>query len=303
MSSINLYKIDDAKERKTCCINTKLKMNIGCLFESNWKQLDNSKKISILQELESMMALVQKRSVRSVVETTDDKDCAPYAEAQYNFSKPDKIFIRNIASGFDSALSIIHEGIHAMYDDAFKGINPTVYTFGNVNAKALLKERAEKSIIFNHFKHKPGNCSVIFNLCYIEEKIAHYDSKCFLLNIIEEYARSQPGIFKNNEQNRLLFGFYEKIFVKELERIKYINDLEMRNNTNYGVELKKIDYELFENKRESYKKPIIVVFASSIPGHFSSQLQILKNIHNPSMINKRDVNIKKFRVNYESYFK
>ena len=74
----------------------KVKMNIGRLFESNWKQLDNSKKISILQELESMMALVQKRSVRSVVETTDDKDCAPYAEAQYNFSKPDKIFIRNI---------------------------------------------------------------------------------------------------------------------------------------------------------------------------------------------------------------
>lgn len=278
-------------------------MDISAFYENNWIKLDKNEKIKILQDLEYEMATIQKRVARSVVETTDNNLCANYAEAQYNFNIPENIFLRNLDSGFKSAESIIHEGIHAMYDDAFNGKINAVVAYYKVNVKDLVRERINKSIIYNHFSHKPEKIRILFNLCYIEEKIAHHDSKCFLLSLIENYICSQPKSLKNADFFRTLFLFYEEIFVKEVERINYETSIIKDTKVEYGNEIKTIDYSLFEDKKEEVVKPSISFCSSSILSHFLSQLQIYRNIHNPLMAGKRDENIQKFRVNYESFFR
>jgi hypothetical protein len=278
-------------------------MYINVFYDNYWIKLTKEEKIEKLQRLEDKMAHIQKRESRVVVETVDSNFCGDNADAQYNFEHPEKMFIRNIQSGFDSALSIIHEGIHAMYDDAFNGRINSVISYIKIDKKDIFRERINKNIIFNHFSHKGEKCLIIFQLHYVEEKIAHFDSKCYMLLLLEEYVKSISKSERNQMFFQNLFKFYEKIFICELNRILYIKNISNQMNIDYNEELKVIDYSAYEDKKEKINKPVISYGSSSIQSHFSSQMNVFKNIYSPLKVRDCDSNIEKFSNNFELYFK
>lgn len=278
-------------------------MEINQFYNENWANLTDSDRISLLQLLENKMAEIQKRHARTVCQTNDINLCGNNANAQYNFESPDFLYVRNLNSGFESALSVIHEGIHAMYDDAFRNKISDVYTYRKINVNNLVFERTNKNIIYNHFVYKNNNCKLLFNLCYIEEEITHLDSKCFLLQLITEYVNNQPNDIKNMDFIRQLFCFYELLFKEEASRLINIKQIETQYKTNYQAELKIINYEKYADKKEvNVYKPKIVIGDATIVSHFNSQLNIYKNINNNSMKQKKDSNIEKFKKAFLSFF-
>lgn len=265
-------------------------MDIIHFFDDNWNSIEDKKKIELLQGVEHYFADIQNRKERVIKKTDIDYECAENAGAQYNFSDPDFLFIRNYANGMKSFMSIVHEGIHAMFDDALNGKISEIYMYDKVDTKRLMDERAKKDIIYNGFVN--SNNLLLFNLCYIEEKIAHHETKYYIL---EEFLRCI-----SKDKRKAGFGFYEKIFIEEINRINYLNTIEKKYKTNYEVEIKKINYDLFKDKLiTNLSTPVIrrYKYASSIIGHFRSQLQIYKNIHNPKFIDKKIENINKFKKN------
>ena len=279
-------------------------MEMNIFYNETWSSLCDSDKIKVLQELENEMSVIQKRQARTVCQTDDINLCGANANAQYNFENPDFLYVRKINSGFESALSVIHEGIHAMYDDAFSDKTTNVYTYKKIDVKQLVSERTNKNIIFNHFVHENSNCKLLFNFCYIEKEIANFDSKCYLLQLITEYVNNQSNNVKNMNFINQLFCFYELLFIQEVSRLNDIKEIENQYKTNYSTELKIINYDEYADKKEvDVHKPKIVMENVTIVSHFNSQLNIYKNINNSSMIQKKDSNIEKFKKAFLSFFR
>lgn len=279
-------------------------INIEEFFDENWSKIDDNAKIKLLEELEKLMAQVQQRTAREIVQTADNKYCMAGVNAQYNFGMPNQIYVRKTDSGFESALSIIHEGIHAMYDDAFNGKIEAAHSFENVNAKKLTGYRKNRSIIHNHFKNNQNpKLGLLFDLCYIEEHIAHRDSKLYLIELIGTYVKNKLKDFQSKSScKEKLYNFYKHIFERESDRLLYLKNAETDSKTNYDLELTKIDYKVFEDKKEECKQPKIVIYNSSVSGHFFEQLQLVQNMGKTNLMGRKKEYIDKFANNFVAYF-
>lgn len=186
-------------------------MNISIFDEGYYSRLDIDEKCNILQHIENYFAKLQNRPARTVIITSDQKLVNKNAKAQYNFEFNDNIHVNSSCSKIESLFqSVVHEGIHAMYNDAFNGVVDNVCTFSKINIKEVTNERINKNIIYNHFSIKQN--IDVFNLCYAEEVIAHHDTKCFALKWYFDQCNTK-GLRKK------YFYFYENIIAEEVNKI------------------------------------------------------------------------------------
>lgn len=265
-------------------------MDIIKFAKNNWDVVADEEKLVLLQQAEDYFAEIQSREKRIVKKAENDNECSSNAEAQYNFLKPEYLYVKNYDNGIKTFMSIIHEGIHAMFDDAFNGRLSCVKLYRKIDIKDLIDQRKKRDIIYNHFYQ--SNRILLFNLEYIEEKITHFETKCYAL---QEFFR----VCNNDSEKEQWFSeIYEPIFAEEVNRRIYLRAIQKDFKTTYENEVLKINYSDYKEKMIlDLKKPNTLIFHNNIVYHFSSQAQIYENIQNTNLLNKKNDNVNKFISN------
>ena len=262
---------------------------------NTWGIKTIQEKIEILQSIEHLQSTQnQHRQERKIMLTDKNEECKEYASAQYNFTTPNLIFVRKIDNPIEAIISVIHEGIHAMFDDAFNGRISECYIHFKIDKKELCFQRKYKNDIYNHFFQTQH--VRLFELCYIEEEITHKEAKCYFLELLRA---SIKWPIKREYDTR--FRSYEEVFIKEISKRRLLRQLENEYHTTYREELKKIDFET-SGHIEQIKDFTIRIVSPEISGHFNMQAMVYANIHNDKMLNKKEENISKFTQRYYEFF-
>ena len=158
---------------------------IEYLLQGNWEQLSDAERIQILQQFDTNISKVQNRDPRKII--YDPREGTVFGEYLYDY--PDRLFMYKIDNPVGALVGIIHEGTHALVDDAVLGKKDHINLSCAVNPDDLIQILSAKDIIYSYFNDPTNGDSIKqFNLCYFEEQIAYYESYIHLIEGIMEIS-------------------------------------------------------------------------------------------------------------------
>ena len=204
------------------------------LSQREWEKLPENKKLELLQQIENNISTIQNRNVRKIIyEAWKKKGII----GEYIFDDPDNIHLYNINNATKTIETIIHEGTHALIDDAVLGKKDKIFLVSKIDSETLSAIVSGRDIIYNHFSHL-GNKSIEFNLLYYEEQLARYESYIHLINWIISITDESDQIKNELINNVLLSAVNYYIYCYEIEK----------QFGKYNDETTNIDFNKFKNK-------------------------------------------------------
>lgn len=201
-------------------------IDLNILTQEKWNILNDTEKINILRKIENNMSKIHERKCRNIIYLKEDNGQV----ASYQYSTPDNIYIYKLDNFIDCCEAIIHEGIHAMFDDASKGKINKIKIIFNSNFEDIYVNIVNRDIIHNHFF--VTNRNVQFDLEYLEERIAHYDPAIYIINSLYN---------DKNKNYPITSEAINKLLLNALNYFYYMNQVRNKYGS-YGEELSKIDY-------------------------------------------------------------
>ena len=244
------------------------------LSQTKWEKLPDELKLRMLQQIENNIALIQNRNPRKLLYKREEEYIegeyieGEYIEGEYIFGTPEYIHLYKINDIGGIIETIIHEGTHALVDDAVLGKKDTIFLVSKIDSDILSEIVSSRGIIYNHFAHL-GNKSIEFNLLYYEEQLARYESYIHFINGINSIPNEFISI-----KNELL----NKVFLRAARYYIYCYKVEMHFGK-YNDEERKISFEHFTDIfgiNELFK--VTNIDLSEIEQYFISMMkQILKN--------------------------
>ena len=188
------------------------------LLQTEWEKLSDELKLGMLQQIENNIASIQNRNPRKLLYKREEKKI----EGEYIFENPEYIYLYKISDVGKIIETIIHEGTHALVDDAVLGKKDNIFLVSKINSDILSEIVSSRDIIHNHFAHL-GSKSIEFNLLYYEEQLARYESYIHFINGINSIPNEYISI-KNELSNKVLLSavnYYIYCYKVEMQYGKY----------------------------------------------------------------------------------